>query len=597
MIPTPTSHGSLTQRLGNFETLTEGLDYAARGTTGCNFYAPRGHLETVLGYAELQARSHEAALRLSALGLERGARVAILAETTPDFMAFFYGCQYAGLVPVPLPLSINLGGHEAYVQRLRAMLNAAKVSAAIASDELIALLREAGTGVVAGMIGTPADFLGLGTRGGELRPLTKDEPCYMQYSSGSTSLPRGVLVSQRAITNNARGIARDGLRLVPEDRATSWLPLYHDMGLVGFCISPMMSQVSIDYMATSAFARRPLLWLKLISEAQSTIAFSPTFGYELCVRRVTNGQASQYDLSSWRIAGIGGEMVRPEVLQEFTDCFAPSGFDGKAFLPSYGLAESTLAVTFPRLGSGVRVDHIDRTAYESRAEAIASKAKTSSSAYKARAFVFCGSALPGHEVEVRGSTGQALADRKIGRVCVRGPSVMQGYYDDSEASEAVMLADGWMDTGDLGYLVEGELVITGRSKDLIICNGRNIWPQDLEWTVEKLPGIRPGCVAAFSVDQERDSEQVVVIAETRLSEEQEQQLLVQDILFNIRRTAGVDCQAILVPPRSLTFTSSGKLSRAAVREDFLSGALRPLTEDAPIAGFADSDPRLMATAN
>ncbi len=595
MIPTPTSHGSLAQRLGDFETLTEGLDYAARGITGCNFYAPRGHLETVLSYAELQARSHEAALRLSALGLDRGARIAILAETTPDFMAFFYGCQYAGLVPVPMPLSMNLGGHEAYVQRLRAMLNAAKVSAAIASDELISLLREAGTGVVAGMIGTPADFLALGTRGGELRPLTKDEPCYMQYSSGSTSLPRGVLVSQLAITSNARGIARDGLKLVPEDRATSWLPLYHDMGLVGFCISPMMSQVSIDYMATSAFARRPLLWLKLISEAQSTIAFSPTFGYELCVRRVTNGQASQYDLTNWRIAGIGGEMVRPEVLQDFTDCFAPSGFDGKAFLPSYGLAESTLAVTFPRLGGGVRVDHIDRTAYESRAEAIPSK--TDGSAYKARAFVFCGSALPGHEVEVRGSSGQALADRKIGRVCVRGPSVMQGYYEDSEASEGVMLADGWMDTGDLGYLVDGELVITGRSKDLIICNGRNIWPQDLEWTVEKLPGIRPGCVAAFSVDQEEDSEQVVVIAETRLSEEQEQQLLVQDILFNIRRTAGVDCQAILVPPRSLTFTSSGKLSRAAVREDFLSGALRPLTEDAPIAGFAESDPRLMATAN
>ncbi len=595
MIPTPTSHGSLAQRLGDFETLTEGLDYAARGTTGCNFYAPRGHLETVLSYGELQARSHEAALRLSALGLDRGARIAILAETTPDFMAFFYGCQYAGLVPVPMPLSMNLGGHEAYVQRLRAMLNAAKVSAAIASDELISLLREAGTGVVAGMIGTPADFLALGTRGGELRPLNKDEPCYMQYSSGSTSLPRGVMVSQLAITSNARGIARDGLKLVPEDRATSWLPLYHDMGLVGFCISPMMSQVSIDYMATSAFARRPLLWLKLISEAQSTIAFSPTFGYELCVRRVTNGQASQYDLTNWRIAGIGGEMVRPEVLQDFTDCFAPSGFNGKAFLPSYGLAESTLAVTFPRLGGGVRVDHIDRTAYESRAEAIPSK--TDGSAYKARAFVFCGSALPGHEVEVRGSSGQALADRKIGRVCVRGPSVMQGYYEDAEASEGVMLADGWMDTGDLGYLVDGELVITGRSKDLIICNGRNIWPQDLEWTVEKLPGIRPGCVAAFSVDQEEDSEQVVVIAETRLSEEQEQQLLVQDILFNIRRTAGVDCQAILVPPRSLTFTSSGKLSRAAVREDFLSGALRPLTEDAPIAGFAESDPRLMATAN
>lgn len=585
-------------RLGDFETLTEGLDYAARGATGCNFYAPRGSLETVLSYAELQARSHEVALRLAAQGLPRGSRVAVMAETTPDFMAFFYGCQYAGLVPVPLPLSINLGGHEAYVERLSAMLAVAKVSAAVASEDLIGLLREAGRGTVAGMIGTPDEFLALSAAGGELRPLTKDEPCYIQYSSGSTSLPRGVLVTQQAITSNARGIAQDGLKLLPEDRASSWLPLYHDMGLVGFCITPMMSQVSIDYLATSSFARRPLLWLKLISEAQSTIAFSPTFGYELCVRRVTNGQAGHYDLSSWRVAGIGGEMVRPEVLQAFSECFAVSGFDPKAFLPSYGLAESTLAVTFPDLEKGVRVDHVDRAAYESRGEAIQSEPKTNGSAYKTRAFVFCGSALPGHDVEIRNQAGQALPDRKIGRVCVRGPSVMQGYYGNAEANRGVLLADGWMDTGDLGYLVEGEIVITGRSKDLIICNGRNIWPQDLEWTIEKLPGIRSGCVAAFSVDIEKESEKVVVVAETRLSQEQEQQSLVQEILFNIRRTAGVDCQAILVPPRSLTFTSSGKLSRAAVREDFLSGALRTLTEDAPIVDFpAEQEPRLAVVAN
>ncbi len=584
-------------RVCEFETLTEGLDYAAAGPTGCNFYAPRGSLQSVLSYAELQSRSHDVALCLSALGLARGSRIAILAETTPDFMAFFYGCQYAGLVPVPLPLSINLGGHEAYVERLRAMLASARVSGAVASDEMIGLLREAGGDVVAGMIGTPEDFLGLGTRGGELQPLTKDEACYIQYSSGSTSLPRGVLVSQRAIISNARGIAQAGTQLRPEDRAASWLPLYHDMGLVGFCITPMLGQVSIDYIAASAFARRPLLWLKLISEARSSIAFSPTFGYELCLRRVTNGQASHYDLSSWRVAGIGGEMVRPEVLQAFADCFAPSGFDAKAFMPSYGLAESTLAVTFPELDRGVRVDHVDRTAYESRAEAIPSEPKSNGSAYKTRAFVFCGGALPGHEVEIRDPAGRALMDRKIGRICVRGPSVMQGYYENPEANRGVMLEDGWMDTGDLGYLVDGEIVVTGRSKDLIICNGRNIWPQDLEWTVEKLPGIRPGCVAAFSVDIEKDSEKVVVVAETRLSKEQDQQGLVQEILFNIRRTAGVDCQAILVPPRSLTFTSSGKLSRAAVREDFLSGVLRPLGKESPAVDFAERDARLAVAAN
>ncbi len=441
---TATSNSVLPFRVGTFETIWEGLDYAARGETGCNFFSSRGEPARSLTYADIRSEAIDLALRLSSLKLPRGSRFAIVAETTPHFLTFFYACQYIGLVPVPLPLSINLGGHEAHVARLRSMLSAARPAAAVASEDLLPSLIEATAGLGVELAGTPDDFRALPAAAGDLAPFGKDEPCYIQYSSGSTMDPKGVLVTQRAITTNARAIGRDGLQLRQGDRAASWLPLYHDMGLVGFCITPMLAQVSIDYLATSTFAVRPMTWLQLISERRCTIAFSPTFGYELCLRRAAKANGLNLDLSSWRVAGIGGEMIRPDVLDQFAQTFGRYGFDAGAFLPSYGLAEATLAVSFAPLGRGVEVDTVDR----------------------------------------------ALPDRAIGRICIKGPSLMEGYYRNPEATRQMKLADGWLDTGDMGYVVAGKLFVTGRRKDMIICNGRNIWPQDLEWAVETLADVR-----------------------------------------------------------------------------------------------------------
>lgn len=586
---------SLPFRVAEFETVTEGLDYAARGTTGCNFFSSRGQLEHVLTYAEIQDRSVAYALHLAGFGLERGSRVALIAETTPDFLCLFYGCMYAGLVPVPLPLSINLGGHEAYVKRLRAMIDAAGASLALASEDMAPALREATLGSKMRFVGTPQGLMDSGSKGGTLAPLQKDEPCYVQYSSGSTSMPRGVLAMQRAVLSNARAIGQSGLQLRPGDRSASWLPLYHDMGLVGFCLTPMLSQVTIDYLATPSFARRPLLWLKIMSEQGSTISFSPTFGYDLCVRRATNGYAKGLDLKNWRVAGVGGEMVRGDVLDQFADRFACVGFDKRAFLPSYGLAESTLAVSFAPLRRGLEVDEIDREAYERHGEAVpvAPEAKATVST---RAFAKCGGPLPGHEVVIRGEGGEELPERAIGRVCVRGPSVMREYFQNVEATNSAVDEDDWLDTGDLGYFVQGQLVITGRSKDLIICNGRNIWPQDLEWHVEDLPGLRAGCVAGFSVDSKEEGERVVVVAECRLSAPEERRELVREMTWKIRKSAGVDCEIVLVPTRSLTFTSSGKLSRAAAKADYLAGRFEPLTIVASNRQVQSTEPYLAASA-
>jgi fatty-acyl-CoA synthase len=555
------------------------LDYAASGQSGCNFFSPRGELQDALTYREIRDRAVALAQRFARAGVERGTRVALVAETSPDFLIFFYGCQYAGLIPVPVPLTIHLGGHEAYVGRLRNMINKAGAQIAVGPAEMLHYLKEAAPGIR--MVGTPADFYDLPAEGGDLRPLASHEGCYIQYSSGSTSLPRGVFVSQRAITSNARGIGQHGLALRPGDRATSWLPLYHDMGLVGFCLTPMLSQITSDYLATKSFALRPLTWLKLISQYGGTISFSPTFGYDLCATRGLNGSAKTIDLMRWRVAGIGGEMVRLETLNRFAETFAVTGFSPKAFLPSYGLAESTLAVTFAPLDEGVEVDRIDQQHYTHTGNVAPVPTRMNGKANgtaggasrAARSFVICGAPMPGHEVEVRSEKNDRLADHHVGRIVVRGPSVMDGYYNDPAATAAVTTPDGWLDTGDLGYMIDGRLVVTGRRKDLVILNGLNIWPQDVEWAVEALEDVRGSDVACFSVIEPDDSERMIVVLQCRLHDVVARENLRKRVTATVRRTCGADCRVVLVPPKTLKFTSSGKLSRSAVKADYISGEI------------------------
>ena len=322
-----TSNSRLPLNVGAFETLSEGLDYAAQGDTGYNFFSARGQPAAVLDYRQLRDAAIDLARRLVAAGFAPGSRIAIAAETTPEFLTVFFACQYASLVPVPLPLSLNVGGHHAYVDRLRGMLLAAQPLAAIGSSEVLRFLREAAEGLDLAMVESCEALFTLPLKDADVRPFGRDEACYIQYSSGSTTQPRGILVTQRAVTANARAIGRFGLGLRAGDRATSWLPLYHDMGLVGFCITPMLAQITVDYLAASSFALRPRLWLKLISDYGSTISFSPTFGYELCVRRSAKDGGGAFELAQWRVAGVGGEMVRPDVLAQFADLFAESGFD------------------------------------------------------------------------------------------------------------------------------------------------------------------------------------------------------------------------------------------------------------------------------
>lgn len=575
--PTVRSNSSLRQILGEFQTLTEGLDYAAGGQTGMNFYSARGLLEHVMPYADLRARALIVARQLVGSGIRPGDRVAIVAETTPEFMVTFFACQYAGMIPCPMPYSMYIGGRDAYVERVKGMLQSASASAAICSNDLIGQVGEAGQALGLKVILTHEELGRTEPADAELSPFGPDDLAYIQYSSGSTSHPKGVLITQRAITHNVRGILQHGLCIKRDDRAMSWLPLYHDMGLVGFCLTPTLGQVTMDYLATTAFARRPLLWLKIMSDNQCTITYSPSFGYDLAARRAKD-EVGKYDLSAIRIAGIGGDMVRPDVLDRFAACFRPSGFKGRAFLASYGMAESTLGVAFAPLGTSVSVDRIDRLQSKLSRKAVPAEDTADADPNRARSFVVCGHPLPGHEIEVRGEDGETLAEREIGHVVIKGPSLMAGYYGNPEATAAIMSEDGWMATGDMGYMLDGQIVITGRSKDLILHNGRNIWPQDIEWAVEQIAPLRSGDAAAFAIDGDGDNESVVVLVQCRQADEDQRDALRRSIAAVVRQQAGVDCRVVLVPPRSLPFTSSGKLSRAGAKLRYLSGEIAEVSK-------------------
>ena len=584
----PVEAGGRAFRLADFSTLTEALDYAATGRAGSNFYSARGDLLETQPYRDLKDEAQSLGRRMLRAGLKAGSRVALVAETDANFVRAFFACQYAGLISVPLPLPVAFGGRAGYVEHIGNMLSVAKVSAVLCPAPFLDMVREAAEPFDMLAIGTFDQFDGIPDGGIDLPTIGQDNLSYLQFSSGSTRSPAGIAVTQRALMANLRGITRDALKMVEGDRCVSWLPFYHDMGLVGFLLAPVATQVPIDYIATREFARRPLIWPTLISQNGGTVSYSPSFGYDLCARRVKGGATDHLELSQWRIAGIGGDMIRPGVLSRFADAFQSCGFRKEAFVASYGMAEATLGITFAPLDLGIELDNIDLDVLESEARAV--PVTEDDGANRTRAFVLCGQVLPGHELEVRSPDGMTLPDREVGRIMFRGPSLMREYFDSREETSRVLTADGWLDTGDLGFFLDGSLVVTGRSKDLILINGRNIWPQDLEWLVEhEVEGVRNGDVAAVSVD-EAESESVVLLVQCRTSDEEARAALRQAVADTVRAAVGINCLVVLVPHNSLPQTSSGKLSRARARKMYLESLPGEAAVDTAPASFASYSP-------
>ena len=567
-----TTEDALPRRFADFATLGEALDYAATGARGLNFHDARGALTRPYPFSELQADARVAGRRFVGAGIVPGDRIALVAETGPEFAALFFGAIYAGAWPVPLPLPTSFGGGASYIEQLRVQLASCDPKMLLFPPELAQYGAEA-----ARLAGTePVDWSDFADRAAPDVALPRakgDDIAYLQYSSGSTRFPHGVAITHHALLNNLAAHGH-GMALQPSDRCVSWLPWYHDMGLVGCFLSPVANQVSTDYLKTEDFARRPLAWLDLITRNQGTsLSYSPTFGYDICARRMSSQTkaSDRFDLSRWRIAGNGADMIRPDVMQAFVDAFAEAGFKASAFLPSYGLAEATLAVSLMPPGEGIRVELVEETQLSGGGELGTDQGPRPP---RFRAIVNCGKPVRDMAVEVREEDGTPLPEGAIGKLWCKGPSVMVGYFRDPDATAACM-EDGWLDTGDMGYMSDGYIYIVGRAKDMIIVNGRNHWPQDIEWAVEQLPGFKAGDIAAFAITTPSGEETPAVLVQCRSLDDDERQRLREEIRERVRAVTGMNCVIELIPPRTLPRTSSGKLSRAKARNLYLNGDIKP----------------------
>jgi len=566
LVPTPTVD-SLPRRFADFDTLGAALDYAATGSRGLNFHDARGTLNQPYPYAQLRDDALANARRLIAAGIRPSDRIALVAETGPHFAALFFGAIYAGAWPVPLPLPTSFGGKDSYIDQLVVQLSSSDPRLLFYPEEIAEMA--AAAAAQRGVEGLSYEaFDAREAPAAALPQASPDDIAYLQYSSGSTRFPHGVAVTHRALLNNLAAHAW-GMLVEPQDRCISWLPWYHDMGLVGCLLSPVANQVSADYLKTEDFARRPLAWLDMISRNEGTsISYSPTFGYDICARRMSSQTraSERFDLSRWRLAGNGADMIRPDVMQAFVDAFAEAGFKASAFLPSYGLAEATLAVSIMPPGEGIVVELVEETQ-------LSGGDHSQDRPRRFRAVVNCGKPVRDMAVEIRDEDGSVLPEKMIGKLWARGPSIMEGYFRDEEATAACMV-DGWLDSGDMAYMSNGYIYIVGRAKDMIIINGKNHWPQDIEWAVEQLPGFKAGDIAAFAITTQGGEETPAVLVQCRTSDPEERARLRDQIREKVRSITGMHCVVELVPPRTLPKTSSGKLSRAKARNLYLSGEIQ-----------------------
>lgn len=568
MSPIPTTNKNLPHRVADFATIAEALDYAAQGETGITIYDSKGEPEVACSYRHLREQALDMARKLQSLNVTRGGHIAIIAETSIEFFILFYACQYAGLIPCPVPYAAYLGGKQAYLKRLRNMVQVSKAALICLPSSLQRLQNEIEQSTEVRCLSF-AQIDGL-QPSGSIYPLQPDEGAYVQFSSGSTSEPKGIAATQKSLRHNISAILHECIRIKPTDRAFSWLPLYHDMGMVGFALAPLFAQTSVDYLSPATFARMPALWLVLMSQNGSTITYAPSFGYDLAVKRADRTR-HELNLASLRLAGIGGDMISFRIMTRFSESFAEAGFDHRAFTPSYGMAEATLLISFAH---GLSVDCVDPERLEK--EKLASQAKTD---VVGKTLVCCGRGISNHELIIVDDHGNRLMERQIGQIWLRGPSIAS-YYLTKDGYLPITNDEDFLATGDLGYWVDGQLVVTGRIKDMILVNGRNIWPQDLEAVVTEMTDPVVKRAVAFAVE-ENDRTQIILLAEHVRADRAILDAIKAEITRRIQSSFGIVVHVDLVPPRSLPYTSSGKLARSIAKKYYLEKLLNGFLPSIP----------------
>ncbi|MBU6533035.1 AMP-binding protein [Streptomyces mayonensis] len=547
-----------------------------------------------LSRAGLLDEVRESARRLAARGGAPGSRVALLAGDPGRFVPAFLGAIWAGFVPVPLPPPPVLGRRDAWSGQLTASLAVARPDLVVAEEATLALLPatparrlsyealesaspEAGTGTGTGGTGTGD----VGQDGDVPAPAAyrPDRIAYLQFSSGSTGRPRAVVATAGAVTANSLAIMRDGLAADPaRDHGVSWLPLHHDMGLVGFVLAPLAVGVPVTLLATRLFVRDPGSWMRTLSDVRGTITGAPNFAYALATRRASEDRLAGLDLSAAHTLLCGGEPVSPRTLRHFADAHRAAGLDPAALRPCYGLAESTLAVSVAPRGTAWCPDRVSWARLRDH-----DRADPCGDDEEAVEVPGCGPPLPGHEVRVVDAAGLPRGEREVGEIWVRGPSVCAGYLDEARDRPAPLTGDGWLRTGDRGYLADGVLHPAGRLKDVLVVQGRNVDPQRVEWAAESVDGVRAGGTVAFTRPG-TDTEEVVVVAECR-------PYRAAGIAGAVRETVsqrlglGV-ADVVAVGPGTVAKTTSGKPRRQEMRRRYLVGDLLPAPAAAPPSGTA-----------
>jgi len=527
--------------------------------------------EEAITYGRLWREAAAVAGGLRERGLGGGDTIALMLPTGLDFLRSYLGILIARSIPVPIYPPLRLDRLPEYAARQSAILADAGVRllVTIGRGRPIASLLRPSVPSLADVV--TADELVAAGGAGPAGPAGEgSDPAFIQYTSGSTGQPKGVLLTHDNLLANIRAITT-GLGMKATDVGVSWLPLYHDMGLIGSWLLCLHQGIPITLMPPTAFLARPERWLWAIHQRRGTLSAAPNFAYELCVRKVGDDALEGLDLSSWRCAFNGAEPVSPGTLERFARRFSRCGFRREALLPAYGLAECSVGLAVPPPGRGPRIDRVAREPFER--EGWARPAAPGKAG--ALEFVGVGRPLPGHEVRIVDEEGADRPERVVGRLVFRGPSMTPGYFRKPEATAAITLPGGWMDSGDLAYCADGELYITGRRKDLIIKGGRNLVPQEIEEAAATVDGIRRGCVVAFGVDQPSlGTESLVVVAETRASEPDERDRIAGAVTERIAAATDVPPdRVVLVPPGSVPKTSSGKLRRAETKDLFLKGAL------------------------
>jgi fatty-acyl-CoA synthase len=520
-----------------------------------------GNSTTELTHGELIAEADGISRGMQQLGIKPSDRVGLVLYQPRDFVPAFLGCIRGGFIPVPLYPPTTVGRLDAWVRTTGKMLAAAEASLLLADAQVaiaLSCLRDE--------VPTLREVVSVSELpdGGELRgtPVVDGDVCFLQFTSGSTTAPRGVRVTHGSLWANACAIIVDGLSMTPEDRGVSWLPLYHDMGLIGFVMAPLVTRTPITFLTTLDFLKRPDSWVRALSEERGTISFAPNFGYALTTRRTKS--VDGLDLSAVRVMGCGAEPIQPDIIDRFFDRFRDAGLRRSAFLSCYGLAESTLAVTFAAMDDELEVDRVDLNS-ESRT----SDASPASDGQGLISVVSCGRPLPGHRVSILGPSEDTLSDRRIGEIFVEGPSVADGYWNDEEGSGRVFVGGG-VKTGDLGYLSSGKLHVVGRIKDTIIIGGRNYDPASIEMAASNVDGVRTGSVAAFSLPGDL-TDRIVIAAEHRDGDSSE---LKKNIVRAVQRDLGLTVSDVaILEVGSLPKTTSGKLQRSAAKEQYLEGTL------------------------